>query len=66
MQTPNENTTNNKYNESIVSMLSLSGIAVSLIQDLRVQKSVLITTTRFPRHNNAMQFLDISKNCQVT
>ena len=30
MQTPNWNTTNNKY-ESIASMLPLSGIAVSLI-----------------------------------
>ena len=38
MQTPNWNTTNDKYNESIASMLSLYGIAVSLIYDLRVQK----------------------------
>ena len=31
MQTPNRNATDDKYNESIASMLSLSGIAVSLI-----------------------------------
>ena len=31
MQTPNWNTTNDKYNESIASMLSLYEIAVSLI-----------------------------------
>ena len=31
MQTPNQNTTNDKCNESIASMLSLSGITVSLI-----------------------------------
>ena len=31
MQTLNWNTTNNKYNESIASMLSLAGIAVFLI-----------------------------------
>ena len=31
MQTPNWNITNDKYSESIASMLSLSGIAVSLI-----------------------------------
>ena len=35
---PNWITTNDKYNESVVSMLSLSGVAVSLIQDLRIQK----------------------------
>ena len=38
MQTPNSNTTNETYNESIASLLSLSGIAVSLIYDMRVQK----------------------------
>ena len=38
MQTPNRNTTNDKHSESIANMLSLSGIAVSLIWDLRVQK----------------------------
>ena len=38
MQTPNWNTANDKCNESIASMLSLSGIAVSLIKDLLVQK----------------------------
>ena len=38
MQTPNWNTTNDKYNESIAITLSLSEIAVSLIKDLRVQK----------------------------
>ena len=31
MQTPNWNTTNDKYNESMASMLSLTGTAVSLI-----------------------------------
>ena len=45
MQIPNWNTTKDKYNESIASMLSLSGIAVFLIQDLRVQKQVIIMTT---------------------
>ena len=44
MQTPNSNITNDKYNENIASMLSLSGIAVSLIYDLRVQKLVIIMT----------------------
>ena len=38
MQTPNWNTTNDKYNESIARIMFLSGIAVSLIKDLRVQK----------------------------
>ena len=38
MQIPNGNTTNDKYNESIANMLFLSGIADSLIYDLRVQK----------------------------
>ena len=31
MQTPYWNTTNDEYKESIASMLSLSGIAVSLV-----------------------------------
>ena len=66
MQTPNCNTTNDTYNESIGSMLSLSRIAVSLIYDMRVQKQVIIMTTTCPRHNNVMQFLEVSKNCQVT
>ena len=35
-------------------MLSLSGIAVSLIYDLRVQKLLIIMTTTCPRHNNAI------------
>ena len=47
-------------------MLSLSGIAVSLIQDIRVQKQVIIMTTTCPRHNNVMQFLEVLKSCQVT
>ena len=64
MQTPDWNTTNDNYNESIGSMLSLYGIAVSLIY-LRVQKSVIIMTTSCPRHNNVVQFLEVSKNCQV-
>ena len=38
MQISFRKTTNDKYNESIASMLSLSGIAVSLVEDLRVQK----------------------------
>ena len=38
MQTPNLITTEDKDMESIASMLSLPEIAVSLIQDLRVQK----------------------------
>ena len=66
MQTPNGNSSNDKYNESLASILSLSGIAVSLIWDLRVQKKVIIMATTCPRHNNVMQFLDVSKNCQVT
>ena len=46
-------------------MFSLSGIAVSLILDLRVQKQVIVMTITCQRHNNVMQFLDVSKNCQV-
>ena len=38
MQTSNQNTTKETYKESKASMLFFSGIAVSLIQDLRVQK----------------------------
>ena len=54
MQAPDSNITNDKYNESIASMLSLYGIAVSLINDLRVQKLVIIMTTKCSRHNNAI------------
>ena len=46
-------------------MLSLSVVAVSLIQDLRVQKLVIIKATTCQRHNNVMQFLEVSKNCLV-
>ena len=47
-------------------MLCLSGIVVSLIYDLRVQKYVMIMTTTCPCHNNIMQLLEVSENCQVT
>ena len=47
-------------------MLSLSGIAIFLIEDIRVQKQVMIMTTTWPRHNNVMQFLEVPKKCQVT
>ena len=42
-------------------MLSLSGIVVSLILDLLVQKLVIIMTTTSTRHNNVMRFLEVSK-----
>ena len=56
-----KNTTDDEYNESIVSMLSLSGIVVSLILDLLVQKLLIIMTTTSTRHNNVMRFLEVSK-----
>ena len=58
-------TTNDKYNESIASMLSLSGIGSFFNLGFKRTK-VSNNNDLIPRHNNVLQFLDVSKNCQVT